>query len=47
MSKKPGGHVLSAITGRFVSESYVKRHPATTVMEHRKPPKPPSLPKKK
>lgn len=43
--KIPTGHGRSAITGRFVTESYVKRHPSTTVMEHRKLPVCP--PKKK
>lgn len=29
----------SAKTGRFVTEQYAKRHPATTVKEHNPPPK--------
>lgn len=42
MSKKPtGGRGRSAITGRFVSESYVRTHPRTTVTESRKPTPPP------
>lgn len=41
MTKKqstPPDH-RSAKTGRFVTEEYAKRHPATTVRENNPPPK--------
>ena len=40
MSKKPDPpDYRSAKTGRFVTEDYAKRHPATTVKERNPPPR--------
>lgn len=38
-SKKKGGKARSAITGRYVSKNYAKKHPKTTVVERDKPKK--------
>jgi hypothetical protein len=35
--KSGGGKARSAITGRYVSKAYAKKHPKTTVVERDKP----------
>ncbi|RVI96122.1 multidrug transporter [Sinorhizobium medicae] len=44
MAKKPtsdGKSDRSAVTGRYVTEEYAKKHPRTTVSESRPKPPPP------